>query len=296
MPSWDHFFDYEMPQSVDDPDFHYEESSLLQLVTHYGGPIQLPIRDQTEYVLPTGPFDYVDPISFNRGPVRNEAENDRILKELGLPALPKRAKRKKKKQSDSDDDNDDDDIDDDEDKEDAVVASSQKHHNKKKSSSCTDKKSATRKSKSEKKIPKDCGTYKMFELTFVSYEVEAYVVLNSFVSDDGKAIEEFHLKENVKNIHNLSAVVCAVHGDGTYDVQYRAGDFDRNIDGSLLKKVVVQKQMPVNKKKRKAFGDYDIVQAAVQTSEEYFKYTSIDPVANVLPEGVKRLRKSRTST
>jgi hypothetical protein len=67
------------------------------------------------------------------------------------------------------------------------------------------------------------------------------------VSDD-KTFDEFHLKENVKNIHNLSAVVCAVHGNGTYDVQYRDGDFDRNIDGSLLKKIVVQKQKHVNKK------------------------------------------------
>jgi hypothetical protein len=145
MPSWEHFFDYEMPQSVNDPDFHYEESSLLQLVTRYGGPIQLPIRDQNEYVLPTGPYDYVDPISFNRGPVRDEAENDRILGELGLPPLPKRAKRRKKKNFDSEDDDDNEDDD--------AVASNQKRHNKKRSS--TDQKSATRKSKSEKKIRKD---------------------------------------------------------------------------------------------------------------------------------------------
>jgi mannose-6-phosphate isomerase class I len=114
------------------------------------------------------------------------------------------------------------------------------------------------------------------------------------VSDD-KTFDEFHLKENVKNIHNLSAVVCAVHGNGTYDVQYRDGDFDRNIDGSLLKKIVVQKQKHVNKKKRKAHGEFEIVQAEVQTAEQYFKHTSIDPVANVIPDGVKRLRKTCTS-
>jgi hypothetical protein len=101
---------------------------------------------KNEYVLPTGPYDYVDPISFNRGPVRDEAENDRILGELGLPPLPKRAKRRKKKNFDSEDDDDNEDDDD-------AVASNQKRHNKKRSS--TDQKSATRKSKSEKKSRKD---------------------------------------------------------------------------------------------------------------------------------------------
>jgi hypothetical protein len=102
---------------------------------------------KNEYVLPTGPYDYVDPISFNRGPVRDEAENDRILGELGLPPLPKRAKRRKKKNFDSEDDDDNEDDDDD------AVASNHKRHNKKRSS--TDQKSATRKSKSEKKSRKD---------------------------------------------------------------------------------------------------------------------------------------------
>lgn len=59
-----------------------------------------------------GPFDYVDPMTFNKGPIANDKESNEILKELGLPPLATRKRKKKAKkkgeEGDSGDDDDDD--------------------------------------------------------------------------------------------------------------------------------------------------------------------------------------------
>lgn len=76
--------------------------------------LQVSERDGEEYAIPTGPFDYVDPMTFNKGPIANDGESNDILAELGLPPLVTR-KRKKKKTNGEKENSDDEDSDSDED-------------------------------------------------------------------------------------------------------------------------------------------------------------------------------------
>jgi hypothetical protein len=92
-----------MPQAVGDHTFQPFDPPMVRLVKDMGGPIRVPISHDHEYKVPVGPYDFVDPMTFSGGPIRDEVESDRMLRSLGLPPLPKR-KRK------GDDDEDDDDM------------------------------------------------------------------------------------------------------------------------------------------------------------------------------------------
>lgn len=98
--TWDQFFNYEMPQSGSDYTFQPFDPPMVRIVKDMGGAIRLPISHNHEYNVPVGPYDFVDPMTFSGGPVRDESENDRILRSLGLPPLPKK-KRKKDKNDDA---------------------------------------------------------------------------------------------------------------------------------------------------------------------------------------------------
>jgi hypothetical protein len=98
--TWDQFFNYEMPQSDSDYTFQPFDPPMVRIVKDMGGAIRLPISHNHEYNVPVGPYDFVDPMTFSGGPVRDESENDRILRGLGLPLLPKK-KRKKDKDDDA---------------------------------------------------------------------------------------------------------------------------------------------------------------------------------------------------
>ena len=91
--------------------------SCCVVVTIY---LQVSERDGEEYAIPTGPFDYVDPMTFNKGPIANDGESNDILAELGLPPLVTR-KRKKKKTNGEEENSDDEDSDGDEDSDIPVV-------------------------------------------------------------------------------------------------------------------------------------------------------------------------------
>lgn len=74
-------------------------------------------RDGQEYIIPTGPFDYVDPMTFNKGPLANDKESNEILVELGLPPLASRKRKKKTKKKGEEGESDDEDGDSDSDEE-----------------------------------------------------------------------------------------------------------------------------------------------------------------------------------
>ena len=170
MPSWDTFFSCTMPQSLDE-DFNFSGSIFHRLVTEFGGPIQLPVRDQHDYVIPIGPYDYVDPIVFNLGPVKDEAGNDKILRDLGLPPLVKR-KRKKKKMGDRDDSDSNTD-DSDEDRDTGEKEDKNAH-----------KKVGRNKVATKKIVPKNTTPKKRSALQTLQHNRKKYVKLSSFDSDE----------------------------------------------------------------------------------------------------------------
>lgn len=96
--------------------------SILSHSCNYSVCLKVSERDGEEYAIPTGPFDYVDPMTFNKGPIANDKESNEILEELGLPPLATRKRKKKaKKGGDGESGDEEDDSDSNEDS-DAPVA------------------------------------------------------------------------------------------------------------------------------------------------------------------------------
>ncbi len=113
LQHWGTWVSYFMncPQSSDDHTSKPFENTLQGLTLSYGGPIQPYPRDILDAKGPLcSPYDFVDPITWNGGPSR---DNDAILKTMGLPPLKKRRKKRKVYHSLADVEGDPDAVDDD---------------------------------------------------------------------------------------------------------------------------------------------------------------------------------------
>ena len=89
----------------------------------------------------------------------------------------------------------------------------------------------------------------------------------------------------VRTTAGLVATVTAVHSNGTYDIKYIRGDEDIHVLPIFLKK-----WEPLKRKRQNSKPSWEVVEARVETAEEYFKRTEISESA-MLPPDIKRGRR-----